>query len=152
MSIKDLPGKIKSFGGEAKPRVLGLLERQDVFVTLVVLLVATASFGLGRISVEKSEKTGIQIEGQVTTFSGLRDGKGTAVIPSTTETATVSSALPSPTSASPQSHSGVFASKNGKKYYYPNCASRVGEANKVWFDTPAKAEALGFTLASNCKI
>lgn len=47
----------------------------------------------------------------------------------------------------------VYASKNGKKYYYPNCSglNRIKEENKISFNSSIEAEAEGYTLASGCK-
>lgn len=47
----------------------------------------------------------------------------------------------------------VVASKNGTKYYLPDCsgADRITEANKVWFTSPAAASAAGYAPAANCK-
>lgn len=46
----------------------------------------------------------------------------------------------------------VVASKNGTKYYLPQCAGaeRISEANKVWFVSAAQALAAGYTPAANC--
>ena len=46
----------------------------------------------------------------------------------------------------------IVASKSGVKYYYANCsgASRIAEANKVYFASKAEAEGAGYTLAVNC--
>jgi hypothetical protein len=58
--------------------------------------------------------------------------------------------------ASPTAETGaageVVASKNGTKYYAPNCsgAARISEANKVWFVSAAAAENAGYSAASNC--
>ena len=45
------------------------------------------------------------------------------------------------------------ASRNGTKYYAPNClgARRISDANKVWFATAAAAAAAGYAPAANCK-
>lgn len=47
----------------------------------------------------------------------------------------------------------VVASKTGKKYYYPWCATarRIKEENKVTFENAAAAEKAGYTAATNCK-
>jgi hypothetical protein len=47
----------------------------------------------------------------------------------------------------------VFASKNGTKYYYPDCesASRVVDANKVWFTSASAAALAGYTAAAGCE-
>lgn len=46
----------------------------------------------------------------------------------------------------------VVASKTGTKYYLGWCggADRISPENQVWFDTPAHAEAAGYTSAANC--
>ena len=44
------------------------------------------------------------------------------------------------------------AAKTGTKYYFPWCsgASRISEANKVWFDSYEAAQKTGLTAAANC--
>lgn len=46
----------------------------------------------------------------------------------------------------------VVASKNGTKYYPPDCsgASRISDANKVWFASASAAEEAGYSAAANC--
>lgn len=49
--------------------------------------------------------------------------------------------------------SGTFvASKNGTKYYQSSCpsASRIKDANKVYFDSEEEAVADGYSKASGC--
>jgi hypothetical protein len=45
------------------------------------------------------------------------------------------------------------ASKNGSKYYLPECSGvkRIKEENKIWFDTIKEAEKEGYEPAKNCK-
>jgi hypothetical protein len=47
----------------------------------------------------------------------------------------------------------IVASKNGTKYYYPNCSgiNRIKNENRVFFDTFEAAEEAGYELAKNCK-
>lgn len=47
----------------------------------------------------------------------------------------------------------VIASKNGTKYYLPDCAgaSRISDVNKVWFASASAALAAGYEPAANCK-
>jgi len=47
----------------------------------------------------------------------------------------------------------IVASKNGKRYYYPNCGgiNRIKLENRIYFETKEQAEAKGLTLASGCK-
>ncbi|MBI4088771.1 hypothetical protein HY415_01615 [Candidatus Kaiserbacteria bacterium] len=47
----------------------------------------------------------------------------------------------------------VIASKNGTKYYLPECAGaeRITDENKVWFASASAAQAAGYAPAANCK-
>lgn len=47
----------------------------------------------------------------------------------------------------------VFASKSGKKYYYPWCGglNRVKEENRITFFSKEEAEATGLEKAKNCQ-
>lgn len=115
----------------------GQIERfplfRKLFLSLVIILVATLSFGIGRLSVIESGEP-IQIEYDPTL------------------TAIVSNAVvPVPRSSDTQSE--VIASKNSNKYHYLYCpgAKQIKEENKIVFATPAVAQATGYTLAENCQ-
>ncbi len=47
----------------------------------------------------------------------------------------------------------VFASKNGKNYYYPWCkgGSNIKKSNLVYFKHYKDAESQGFTLSRSCQ-
>ncbi len=47
----------------------------------------------------------------------------------------------------------IVASKSGVKYYYASCsgASRISDANKIFFSSAQEAQSAGYTLAVNCK-
>lgn len=47
----------------------------------------------------------------------------------------------------------IFGSKSGTKYYFSWCKSgnRIKQANRVYFETSARAESAGRTIAANCK-
>ncbi len=103
---------------------------QKVFLTLLIILVALLSYGLGRLSTEANREP-IKLEyGQTATVLNSKE-----ILP------------PNPILSS---GGGVYASSKGKKYYYPWCKSTVSEANKVTFTSPSMAESAGYTLASNC--
>lgn len=72
-------------------------------------------------------------------LAGLDAGKGNSAILELAPAATSPGA-------------GVVASKNGTKYYYPECAGagRITETNKIWFISATAAEAAGYALAGNC--
>ena len=101
------------------------------FLSLVIILVASLSFGIGRLSVV-SQREGIKIEYDQSLI---------------TNTAAVVNA-PVGNSAGE-----VVASKNGSKYHYQYCsgAKQIAEKNKIVFASPTAAEAAGYVLASNCK-
>ncbi len=103
---------------------------REVYTAALIVLVALASFGLGRLSKLQESREPIKIEHPNETV------------------AAVSVALP-PTNSGGQ----VVASKSGDKYHFPWCggAARISEANKVWFNSVEEARKAGYTPASNCK-
>lgn len=127
MSIPEIREKIKS-----------IVDREEFSYFLeavLVLLVGLAGFGLGRLYPAKSG--GVRVEN--TQISGL-----------TMNTVSQKSA----DNNAPVSADGrIFASKNGKKYYLPTCASasRVSDKNKVFFATENEAISAGYSIASACK-
>lgn len=135
-SIKEKTEKIKStvknsFDFENS-------SQRGAFLTVLVILVACASFGLGRLSGLETVKNEVEIEFP----KGQEAAVGAAF-------ATTSAQL-----SVPKKTSGKYvASKNGTKYYLSTCVSakRISEKNKVWFDTKQEAEKAGYTPASNCK-
>lgn len=101
----------------------------DLFLAAVVILVAAISFGLGRLSKIREEKTPITIEQPPTTY----DVVGNMSVDNTDK---------------------IFvASKNGKKYYYAWCDSAkiIKEQNRVWFATAEEARKAGYDPAANCR-
>src|SRR3989344_3920139 len=62
MSIEDLKEKIKGVGGFSLPQLRTLPD--DLFLGLIIVLVAFGSFGLGRLSKIESTKTPIRIENE----------------------------------------------------------------------------------------
>ena len=97
---------------------------------LLLVVVAIASFGLGRMSVE--EATEIKPVTQI---------KESAAIILSNEVPEVDIA------------ETYVASVNGTKYHLPWCsgAQRMNEENKIFFESKAAAEAAGYLPAKNCK-
>lgn len=108
-----------------------------VFYSLLLILVAVASFGLGRKSTanyslsapQNTEKPAIQV--QTNQFQPQ-----TASIGGATETKS----------------GAVIASKSGTKYHLPTCpgAKQIKESNKISFGSIQEAEGAGYTAAANC--
>ena len=110
----------------------------ELYLTAVIVLVAVISFGLGRLSKIREEKTPITIE-------NAEIGESKPLLTSNVDKTN---------SSSPSTSSKIFvASKNGKKYYYAWCESAnvIKEQNRVWFSTQAEAEKAGYQPAANCK-
>jgi hypothetical protein len=143
MSIKDLKEKIKGLRDFSLPQPRTLPD--DLFLGLIIILVAFGSFGLGRLSKIESTKTPIRIENEpkVTTETFMAPVAGNKAPASIDQSASVVGATTDQ----------LVGSKNGKKYYYPWCSgvSRISEANLLHFSSKADAEAQGYTPSSTCK-
>jgi|SRR3989338_3783447 len=136
---KRLDGWVKNNNGLAR-RGGG-----ELYLAAVIVLVAVISFGLGRLSKIREEKTPITIE-TASSMSDIDEKTNGAGIMLQHNSSTISSAT--------SSSSKIFvASRNGKKYYYAWCESAnvIKEQNRVWFSTQAEAEKAGYQPAANCK-
>ncbi|OGZ26605.1 MAG: hypothetical protein A3F95_00370 [Candidatus Nealsonbacteria bacterium RIFCSPLOWO2_12_FULL_39_31] len=108
-------------------------DSKELYLAAVIVLVAIISFGLGRLSKIREEKTPITIEN---TKIGESKSLSTFDVDSGIKTDKI-----------------FVASRNGKKYYYAWCESAnvIKEQNRVWFSTQAEAEKAGYQPAANCK-
>lgn len=121
--VQEIRGKIKS-----------LLEDQAIFVSILLILVALASFGLGRQSMtEKALPEPANRELPVQNS------------PTITESPQVIQ--------NGETYPRYVASKHGQVYHLLICpgAKRINEENKIYFDTKEAAEAAGLRPAANCK-
>ena len=109
---------------------------RELYLTAVIILVATISFGLGRLSKIREEKTPITIENVATS---------TEIIANTTNSQRATLTV--------DANKIFVASRNGKKYYYAWCDSAkvIKETNRIWFATKDEAEKSGYQPAANCK-
>lgn len=129
--------------------------RKYLFGLTALLLIASASFGLGRLS--RLEETRKPVVIRQPESSGMVE-EVKASVPSVSmppaEKSTNSNTAAAITSVKsvigPES---VVGSKNGKKYHFPWCsgAKRIIELNKVVFATTDEARKAGYTPAANCK-
>ena len=142
MSIKDTLLKIK---GKCQNSLFMLNHkakrafRADFFTAIVIILVAFAGFGLGRLSALEGKRSPILIE------------KNLSLSPSSNESISNKNTASVKTAQNPSEKSFV-AAKSGTKYYFPWCGgvSRIKEENKIWFASEAEARKAGFTPAANC--
>lgn len=153
MSLQDFLNRIK-------PRPNGTIETvelnlngevrhfplfQKLFLSLVIILVALLSFGIGRLSMlGNREPIKIEYDPEISNSQFPTSLPDVQV----SNQASVSSKLDSIGNST-----SVVVSKNGTRYHYPYCAGakQIKEENKIVFATPAAAEAAGYTLAANCK-
>jgi len=121
------------------------INEKDLFLAMVIVLAAVISFGLGRLSKIREEKTPITIEQSLpTTYDVV--GKNNI---STSDVDIINTGA----SAVLNADKIYLASKNGKKYYYAWCDSAkvIKEQNRVWFATAEEARKAGYEPAANCK-
>ncbi len=111
---------------------------RSLVLAFVIILVGTASFGLGRLS-------------------SLEERGASLTVKNTAETAAAQAAVSAHVRAvkalaEPAKSGAYVASKNGTAYYLPTCsgASRIKDANKIWFATKNDAELAGYHAAANC--
>ncbi len=120
--------------------VLRSRKAHNVALVVLVVLVATSAFGLGRLSRSPREAEPVVLR-ESTLPRVVREGEMQPDM-----RASVSDAV--------FLKSGEYvASKSGKVYHLPWCAGaqRISEKNKVWFKTKEEAEAAGYRPAQNCK-
>lgn len=138
-SIRDIVEKIKAFvrGRTSRLRVIP----DDIFLGLIVILVAFGSFGLGRLSKIEGVKTPIRIEGAP--GAAISMSKEGILQQNTTQAASIMDTQPNQ----------LVASKSGKKYYYAWCTGvqKIAEANRIYFTSKTEAEARGYAASATCK-
>ena len=151
MSIKDFSKKIKPYvESRANPIISRVKEgyniKDDIFIVLTIILIGLAGFGLGRLSaLEKGRET----------FT-IKPAQFVPIISTTTNTfvkpVNQTSSSASAMIAGESAKGLLVAAKTGTKYYFPWCtgASRISEANKVWYDSYEAAQKVGLTAAANC--
>jgi len=112
-------------------------KHKDLLIILVIVLVATLSFGLGRLSQKTANKPELKI-GEIELNS----------VPA----AVYASQVSSKTSQAPQGDGTVVGSRNSTKYHYPWCsgAKRIKEENKIYFSSIEQARGQGYEPAANC--
>src|SRR3989338_1564905 len=124
---------------------------ETLTTSLIIVLVAFGSFGLGRLSRIEESKAPLQIKGisgAEAQVSGVSNGAniGTSIKGTVQKTAEINKiAVPN--------EGFVVGSKTGKKYHFPWCAGaqQIKEEKKVWFANEVEAKAAGYSPAANCK-
>lgn len=110
--------------------------KEDVyFYSILLVLVAVVSFGLGRASLAG-------VVGQQPAVAVQAVASPVRTVTSDTDTTQDSATMQ------------LVGSKNGTKYHALWCpgASQIKESNKVFFASESEAQAKGYTQAANCDI
>ncbi|MFA5997085.1 MAG: hypothetical protein WC791_01195 [Candidatus Paceibacterota bacterium] len=138
-SIQRLVEKIKGLGRFEAPNLRTIPD--DLFLGLIIILVAFGSFGLGRLSKIQGSKTPVRFENALLAPAESVTAK-TSV---TNQSASVIDATSNSTD--------LVGSKNGTKYYYPWCSGvkNIFPSNLIHFASKSEAEARGYTPSATCK-
>lgn len=109
-----------------------ICHEKELFISFLVVLSSTLSYGLGRLSKIDSLRTPVTI-----TNPASAEESNIKII----ET------------EGPSADTRIVASKKGSKYYFPWCggSKAIKLENRTYFLTPASAEAAGYTRAANCQ-
>lgn len=111
-----------------------LLQDDRVFYSVLLIVITITAFLLGRQSVLHDGVQPVSDRSQTAGVQMLQDAPAPVVneVQATT----------------------VVASKNGTRYYYPDCAgvSRIRKENLVSFSSVEQAQAAGYSLATNCSL
>ncbi len=117
---------------------------------LGVVLFGTLCFGLGRLSRIEESKPDLVIENDPTIAEPTGSPVGAPNGPARQSLGVGGGEAGQVLGASAKG--AYVASKNGTKYYLPNCSgvNRIKEENRIWFATVEQAKARGLTPAANC--
>jgi hypothetical protein len=160
MNVQDILYKIKSRmavrapqGGETvsfdeQGHIRGSKTKNFLFWGMVLVLVATFFFGVGRLTaITRRPEVKVTFD---PTLAGLTLIEASSTQGSSKNVQTINNATVINSAVSKKDGS-VFASSKGKKYYYTGCKSTIVEKNKITFASKELAESAGYTLAVTCK-
>jgi hypothetical protein len=116
-------------------------------IIAIILLISSASFGLGRLSALEEKKMPVRIEydenlmGASVSGGVLSNGKEEISIENKAEQGSISG------------EGIVVGSKNSSVYHFPWCsgAQRISEQNRIYFNSIEEARAAGYRPAANCR-
>lgn len=128
------------------------LADDSIFTALLLILVGTVSFGLGRQSAVGEAGPGLLS----TAPAQIIFSEGKVPAPIRTPDTGPNTAQNVVDTKAGEKQSGIMqlvASKSGTKYHLSTCpgASQIKEENKIYFDSIESAEAAGYSPAANCK-
>ncbi len=121
---------------------MGYISKSDIFTVFIILLVAISAFGLGRLSKDNKSSGPLVIMA-----NNIEANPNTEILSS------ISGLTAHTESSSTATNGSIVASRNGTKYYFPNCSgiSRISAKNLISFNTEAEAVSAGYEKSSTCK-
>ena len=125
------------------PKFKSFLANDLLFYSVLLVLIAVGSFGLGRLSVSSTKvpEKPLFLKENITSASAVN------AVPAATASTSVKAEVTAVSKTA-----AVVGSKSGTKYHLPNCpgAKRIKPANLISFETIDAAKAAGYTPAANC--
>ncbi len=111
--------------------------RDDISVSLIVLLTGLGGFGLGRLSTLIPEKTALTITESANTAAPF---------------AQIATQTNPPTKTTVPRDNTIIGSRTGSTYHYAWCpgALKIKAENKIIFTSKEDAKKQGYTPANNC--
>lgn len=124
-------------------KLKSLLDSDTLFLCGLIILVAIASFLLGRYT------TVVVTPPDTVPGSGIRLIASSSPLTGATSSAYLQTAA---VGGQNDPRGEYVASKSGAKYHHVTCsgAGQIKDENKIYFATAIAAEAAGYTRAQNC--
>lgn len=145
-SIGEIRENIKT----AKAKSFDWLTSREVYMVILIITVASLSYGLGRLSKIREVREPLRIE-NITTEKNNGEGES-GVLSKTVISNNQAAIITTPVITNNATTGQYVGSKTSDKYHLPWCsgAKRIKEENKIWFASIADAEAKGYKPAANC--
>src|SRR3989338_1625302 len=133
--IADTGKKIKHWIGES---------RSDILVSLIILTISVASFGLGRLSAIWAPHSRVEVRNP--------DGSAVGGIYQQNTFVTLKGITSSSTLKAVAGEGSIVASKNGTAYHLTTCsgAKQIKVENRIYFMSAEEAKRAGYRPAANC--
>lgn len=114
------------------------INNPDIFIILVIILVALIAFGIGRLTTPTKEP--VLIKNLEKASVEDLSGEQSSPVEATEDKRGV------------DYEGKVLGSVNSDKYHLPDCpgAKQIKEKNIIWFDSIQDAEKAGYKPAANC--
>lgn len=132
---------------------------KNILIVLIVILVGTGSFQLGRLSKSGDSSSGVKIEypnGELPAQTESLPANALNALSATESVSNTVRTAPSSNFVAPvkkTTSQNFFASSRGKKYYPVGCSAgkSLKQENRIYFGTREEAEKAGYTLSALCK-